>query len=421
MSEPRPLKRRIFDVVGVVVLAGLVVFVVALVAVAWWLPDIRERNRERAPERRPRIGFQRLSTTYFDLRFDPDDSRLRWRRAELWAGPAEGGSSSRRRELEMDHPTGRKTGAAPAKVHPRRDEILRDLLATFGYSSPPDQLLAVSRDGRELAFVHRDPAAGEKVIFRPQGGGLRNVTDGPLPSFLAPLSEPPRRPRPERLSSPDDLVWSDAAIESVLNDGVAAGIFVDRLAARPDAQRPVREVLLKIVVRLARDGEAGEAARLLASTSPDPGFQREFFDRLTRGGVQVYSDDPDIGPGDPPPLEPVQVLEALLRRDWGDAPSETLRTWLLRPLEEGTLLKLSPEARDALHGHLKRHAVPAMGPRLAAVIEGPHAAEAGVAAWTLLVLDGKTPDREPSRIDLAAAKEILAELRGRRPELVGPR
>lgn len=415
MTEPgkHDRKRRFFDGLAVVTLIGFAIFTLAITLGAVFLPRLKERDRRRAELGPTAPSFRRTSFTCFDLRFSPDDSEIRWRRAETWVGP-DGPGGARRRETEASHPTGRRT-EKPVPGHPRREEILRDLLALPGWIAPMSGYPSVSRDGREMAFLSARAEGGDSVVHRDSLGTYRDVSGSRLPEDLARLAGRPRPLLAERLSSPDPREWVDAAVESVLQDGVRASVFVDRLLARPGSEDAERDLALRWTVRLAREGEIDEAARLVALA--DEATQREAIDRLTRGGVEVLSGDPEVSPGEAAPVDPARLLEALLKRDWGERPRTLLKSWLLRPLEEGWLLKLDPASRPALAHRLRRFADREWASRLAAVIEGPHPMEASAAARALQAVAGEAEDGGGAPLSLDAARTVLAGLRERQPDL----
>src|SRR6185295_8579749 len=116
-----------------------------------------------------------------------------------------------------------------------RDEVVRTLLTHYGFAQESIQFeMAVSHDGRELAFLQRFPNGTEAILLRTLSGTYRNLSSGPLPVQLTRLAALGRTRVPliERLASPQELEWADAAIETTLQNGPDAVLMADRVISK---------------------------------------------------------------------------------------------------------------------------------------------------------------------------------------------
>jgi len=130
-----------------------------------------------------------------------------------------------------------------------------------------------------------------------------------LPEVLRSLNESERRALEERLVHPDRVVWTDAAIEHLLEEGVQGKPFADALLrARGDA-----ELLLRL---LLDSGDSEEMIRVLLGRNDDGLLQLRLLSALGS-----------------------EALERVCRSSW-PRPSVYLRNWLIGTLEDGSFESL---------------------------------------------------------------------------------
>ncbi|MBI2933685.1 MAG: hypothetical protein HYY16_18735 [Planctomycetes bacterium] len=395
MSDPqkRTLGRTVFNTLAIVTLVGFVIFSVGITVCTAYIPSLRRRAEERRLSR-----YVRKSVQYRDLRFGADDATLSYERVEQLEEPDGQGRDSR--TLRESAPTGRLTRESAKRDLRLTSDVLRQLLRHYGLVEDPLLQVAVSNDYREIAFVNRG------VVRRDAAGRFHVESGEPLPEVLARLQDVRGT-----LENADPQAWADAAIDSVLTDGVRPGIFADRLIRvhreRPEETEALIGVLLKIDT-----AEATEEIARAALAVRDATLQRRLIEGAqSRPRRQAF--DPQRPEGDRASRR--ALLSAAAAREWGDGPTDFVVGWALSALEDGTFADLDGDARRGLLDRLAKYLTPSYAGRLARAVESRSALEAAAAYGLLRRLVGEVAEQDSQ--DLEAARAWVAELRRRKPEL----
>ncbi|MBI2899915.1 MAG: hypothetical protein HYY17_07005 [Planctomycetes bacterium] len=346
----RVLAAAILALVGA--LTGTVVLCAALLPPLAAVP-------EGAGERLRRAGFRLVRVRFDRPRYEP--GFLAFERVEEYAR----GDGER-----CDAATPVRLPAAGRPV-PSRVPVAARLLVFAGLM-PERGLAAVSTE--EVAF-----ASEEGVLRRRPDGRWESASAGDLPAALARLNgmERERSSLESRLTHPDVLVWTDAALEAWTRDGNGA-IFADALLRGP--RGAFRETLVRL---LLESGDRDESARVVVE-SADGLLQIRLLDELSH----------------PPGAEEMRgrahALVLLARQKRGiRAGGPYLRDWLVGCLEDGSFDLVGPGERRPAFDRISHAADGSVRDRLCRVIRDREGASCAAAYLIVRRLDGEPLEAGP--------------------------
>ncbi len=385
--------RRWFNILAIATLIGFVIFC----GIVTWAAAAAPRFRKS-----PLDGYRLESQSYTQPRFEENDTRVgfvmmkTYRRSEI---------DRKTIDERISTPTGR-TGAGPvARSVMASAAAIKQLMNVGAFDVAYGENCAISTDHRELAFVTRAPRIG--VVLRAESGEYRSLAGTPLPDWAEQLNTTRSGTAAERLSNPALPIWVDAAMESFLKEGPRPTIVADRLLRGGDGAVQTAQlvalllsldgsVTLDEVVRVAV-GEPALASRLLEGATQQAG---RYVQR--RDGTLV-----------PAAASRAAVLEALVRRDWGDKPSLAIIDWAIGFLEVGGLETVSIDVRKAVLVRLKSVVGSSQQLRLEKVLTERTGADAAAAYLLLRRIVGEPLEGDP---DPQLVEEGRAWLAARRKD-----
>lgn len=339
-----------------------------------------------APDADPFVaeGFAREGERFHSPRFSPDGSELAFERVEKWRHAERGETRERTVPVRFRVRPSSGTGPVPRDLS-RIESFLRRLLLMGGMMRPGGEV-ALSPDRSAMAFSTPDGVYLKRV------SGRWIAVAGRLSRDLLRLNETGLEFR-VRLAHPDVVAWTDAALESIVAEGVQAGLFSDALLRHYRDRRDLRDPLLELLFEAENPGEV---ARTILEISEDGLFRRSVLDRFERREGAA------------------RVLLWMTRPDWvGYRVGPYLKDYLVRALEEGIFNLLSGEDRRFPFARMIRILDRSHLERLAHVLEKREDASA-VAAWMILCrMAGEPRGGDPRADRVEEAKSWWRKNRGR--------
>jgi hypothetical protein len=382
-----------FNVLAIVTLACFAVFC----SVVTWASAAAPKYRKSALE-----GYEVESTRFSRVRFRPDDSRVDYaviryyRRSEIDKTQTEETAST---------PTGHLSLGPAARDFVKSEAAMRRLLSLAGFDIEFGEPIAISHDHRELAVIAREPHRA--VVLRAESGRYRSLAGTPLPDWAERLNTTRTGTTAERLANPVLAIWADAAIESIMNKGVHPAVAADRLLAGVDTPGQIA-MLADLLLAIELPETLDEVARVATGNGT---LAKRLLDGATQRTPR-YLARPD-GMVVPAPQARAAVVEALVKRDWGDKPSAPLVDWTLGFLEVGGLETVSRDLQKAILVRLKLGADSSHEARLAAILTSRSGPDGAVAYLLLRGLAGQPLAADP---DSNLVEEGRAWLAARRKD-----
>ncbi len=333
-------------------------------------------------------GFIRDGEHFRSPRFSGDGSLLYLERVESYRHP--GSREVRERRKEIAVPTGFPARRdVPQQDLGRLEWFFQRLLHLGGLLLPGGEV-AVSPGRAGMVFTNK-----RGVFLKDRSGKWISVAGEGPPRELIRLNETPRG----RLAHPDLLVWMDAVIESMMEQGIQGRLFSDALLRWYQDRRALREPLLEL---LFAAGDPGEIVRTILEVSEEGLFRGAILNRFVRLESESH------------PAGPARVLLWMTRPSWaGYSIGPYLKDYLVRALETGIFDLLSEQDQRSPFKRMLRVLDPSHFNRLARVLEEREGCS-GVAAWLLLRrFEGVPRGGYPRKSRIPVAKRWWAENRDR--------
>ena len=370
--------------IGMLILfSGMVAFVFLC---AMFLP-----SRSESPHPFGKEGFHLEGASVQSVRFSSEGSELFFDHVEQYGHPHTGETRERResRMVKVSLPP----VETPSLRDLRREEWFLGKLLSLGGALPGECEVAFSPVGGGMVFSTR-----EEIFLKVKSGEWSCLHGQGLPRDLRRLNES-RGALSERLSHPDLLVWTDAAVERILKEGVEASLFSDALLRSYRVRQELRDPLLDL---LFETGNPRELVRTVLNISEDGLFRQAILDRWEGSGSL---------------RDRARVLTWMTMSDWvGFEIGPYLKDYLVRCLEDSIFDLLSSEDQREPFERMIRFLDKTHWERLGRIVESGRGVSVSAAWFVLCHLSGNPREGFPRREQGDIAKKWWARKRSGKQE-----